>query len=358
MRPGGPGTLRSGAGALFLAAAAVIVSGCPNPFEQVEALSVVGYLSADLLPADREVGSWRRVGKPGAVRRLKARDFKETFGEDAFARTRPWGPPGGAGAEYRLGETGRTITVEVYDLSKARGAFDVYSFIRERQLRYKPSSVRVTKIGAQGMLSRMEFGGVHSDGPFAKSLLLFWAERFLIHLSQRAPVASDEEAAAAETALPAFGQAIAGKLKQPYELPEVHVLQITGEAPNSERYAPARLLGRPELAGGVTARWKGRTGEGTLFISVTDTADEAGRAFEKLRRAAEGRLAGASAEGIFTGSLPGIGPIICFRSGRAVAGLAGSADEGERQAAVEEIRGRCVREAPAPAPGPAAGGQQ
>lgn len=343
---------KPGAWAALLAAAAL--SGCANPFEQLEAISVVGYLSADLLPADREVGSWRRVGKPGQVLRLQAGDFKESFGEDAFARVRPWGLAGGARAEYRLGDTGRTMTVEVYDLHKARGAFDVYSLIRERQLKYKPSSARITKVGVQGMLSHMEFGGVHGDGPFAKSLLLFWAERFLIHLSQRTPVASDEEAAAAETALPAFGEAVTRKLKQPFELPEVYVLQITGEVPNSERYEPGRLLGRPELAGGVTARWKGRTGEGTLFISVADSPGEAARAFEKLRRAAAGNLTSGYADGPFVGSLPGTGPVVCFRSGKAVAGLAGAAEDAERRAAVEEIRGRCVREAPAPAAEPAA----
>ena len=338
--------------ALTAALLAAAGSGCQDPFKNIEAVTVTGYMAEALLPADREVGSWRRPGKESEARILTGRDFRKAFGQEVLARTRPWGLGESVRAQYRLGETGRTMTVEIYDLNKARGAFDVYGFIREKALAGKKPSARVTKVGAQGMLSDMEFGGTTVDGPFAQKFLLFWAERFLVVLRHRITPGSDERADAAEAALLAFGNAVTAKLKQPYELPEVYALQVPGEAANSERYEPGRLFRRPELPDGVTARWQGQTGAGTLFISVAESSGEAGRRFEKLRRAANGKLTKTYAEGLFVGSLAGAGPVVCFRWGKALTGLVGAAEAEERMAAVEEIRKRCAGEVVTPAQKP------
>ena len=321
------------AGLLALAAAA---SGCPDPFRNVEAYTVRGYLAADVLPADREVGSWRRNGKEGEARRLTARDLRASLGEEAMKRARHWGPGEGASTTYRLGETGRTVTVEVSDLGRARGAFDVYSLVREQALAGEKPAARVTKAGAQGLLYSWDR---IDDGNGRR--LLFWAERFLVRLT-----AVNGGADEAEAALLAFAAAVTAKLQQPFDLPEVYALQVPGEAPNSERYEPGRLFRRSELSGAVTAKWKGRTGEGTLFISVADSPGEAAGRFERLRRAADGVSTPNFAEGLFSGSLPGAGPVICFLHGKAVVGLAGAAEAEERMAAVEAVRRRCAGEAP------------
>jgi hypothetical protein len=345
--------LRSGR-ALPAALAALVAAafGCQDPFASVDALTVRGYLAGELLPADREVGSWRRPAKGGGARSLTGRDFRKAFGEDAFERTRPWGLGESASASYRLGETGRAMTVEIYDLGRAKGAFDIYSFIREKALAGEKPAGKVAKVGVQGLLSSMEFGGTHADGPFSQKLLLFWAERFLVVLTHRVTPGSDERADASEAALLAFGAAVTARLKQPYELPEVYALQVPGEAVNSERCQPDRLFRRRELPDGVTARWQGRTGAGTLFISVADSSAEAAKRFERLCRAADGKLNQTYAEGLFTGNLAGSGPVICFRWGKALAGLVGAAEAEERMAAVEEIRKRCAGEAAAPAAPP------
>jgi hypothetical protein len=344
-------------------------SGCQDPFKNIEAVTVTGYMAEALLPADREVGSWRRTGKESEVKTLTGRDFRKAFGQEVLARTRPWGLGESVRAQYRLGETGRTMTVEIYDLNKARGAFDVYGFLREKALGGEKPAARVTKAGVQGLLYKPYVGFEHTGetapdgravveriyGPRPEALpavpgqwvLVLWAERFLIAASE-----SGGRADAAEAALLAFGNAITAKLKQPYELPEVYALQVPGEAANSERYEPGRLFRRPELPDGVTARWQGQTGAGTLFISVAESSGEAGRRFEKLRRAANGKLTKTYAEGLFVGSLAGAGPVVCFRWGKALTGLVGAAEAEERMAAVEEIRKRCAGEVVTPAQKP------
>jgi hypothetical protein len=317
-----------------LVALAAGLAGCDDPFRNIEAATVRGYLAEDLLPADREVGSWRRAGKEGEARPLAGRDFQETFGEEAASRAKPWGTPSGAAATYRLGETGRTVTVAVYDLAQAKGAFDVYALVRERALTGENPPL-VTKAGVQGLLYSWSERKSRTD-----RRLLFWAERFMVQLT-----AVNGGADQAEAALLAFAAAVSAKMKQPFELPEVYVLQIPGEAANSERYEPGRPWRRPELSGAVTAKWTGRTGTGTLFISVAKTSGEAAGRFERLRRAAEGHLTPNFALGLFSGDLAGAGPVLCFLHGKAVAGLVGAAELEERMAAVEEIRRRCAGEA-------------
>ena len=325
------------AGLLALAAAA---SGCPDPFRNVEAYTVRGYLAADVLPADREVGSWRRNGKEGEARRLTARDLRASLGEEALKRARHWGPGEGASAVYRLGETGRTVTVEVYDLGKASGAFDVYSLVREQALTsttapqppiafpglaedmkmaLEPIPPRVTKAGVQGLLLPPVWEGTEPGGSHvvASRSLVFWAERFVTRATALGGSLNE-----AEAALLAFAAAVTAKLQQPFDLPEVYALQIPGELANSERYEPGRLFRRPELSGAVTAKWKGRTGEGTLFIAVADSPGEAAGRFERLRRAADGVSTPNFAGGLFSGSLPGAGPVICFLHGKAEIGRA------------------------------------
>ena len=349
--PGGKALAAAGVALIALAA---VSSGCTNPFESIEAASVRGYLPADILPADREVGSWRRPGAGGVGRRLLTREFRRSMGDEAAARAKRWWQGDGAGAGYQLGETGRFVTVDIYDLGQAKGAFDVYSLVREKVLAGERPAARVVKAGAQGLLATCSPFHTQRDvimapkdpsaspSPEDQQVLIFWAERFLAVVAETGP-----SSASSEATLLAFAGAVTAKLKQPFELPEAYVLQVPGSTANSERCEPGRPWGRSELTGAVTARWTGKTGSGTLFISVAESSAEAARRFEKLRRATDGNLAPNFAGGLFAGSLPGAGPVVCFRHGKALAGLVGAAEHEERLAVVEEIRRRCAGEATA-----------
>lgn len=316
---------------------AALAAGCQGPLGSISNLKTTGYVARDLLPADRGVGSWRREKK---TRSLRKKDFGSSLGADAGARLRHWSLGGGVRAGYRLGKTGRALDLEVYDLGKPAAAFDIYSLLREQALKGKKA--RVTKVGAQGLL--------YAQRP-SERVLVFWVERFLMKLTHD----GGGTPSSAEAALLAFGNAITAKVKKPYELAEVYVLQIKGEVPNSERFVPRKVLGRAELPTGVIARWKGRSGEGLLFISVRESTQSARRAFEKLRRASGGKLTPDYAGGFFVGDLPGFGPLACFRRGKAIVGLlSGSADAKERLAALEEVRKRCAGEVITPALKPGA----
>jgi hypothetical protein len=338
------------------------VAGC----SKVEISNLVsrGYVADDLLPGDREVGSWRREPKTA---RLGPRDLAASLGAAAAARLSSWDMGRALEARYRLGATGRTLSVQVYELGKIPGAFDLYSTIRDgalgrsnklpvpearhRLTGYGDPVARVTKVGAQGLLYGRSLDYSPAEGRFAPvpgaaatRVLVFWAEHFLVKLTERGG-----EEATAEAALLAFAEAMSGKLRKPFELAEVYVLQVPGEIVNSERYEPRRLLDRPELPSGVLAAWQGKTGKGTLFISVLETSRAAAEAFERFSRAAGGVVDPGFAEGMFVGNLPGRGPVVCFRRGMAVAGLVGAADSKERLGAIEEIRKRCAGEVATPA---------
>ncbi len=309
---------------------AALATGCQNPFGNLNNLQTTGYVARDLLPADRGVGSWRREKKTISLSR---KYFQSSLGADAGARLKHWSLGTGVRAGYRLGKTGRTLVLEVYDLGKPAAAFDIYSLLREQALKEKKA--RVTKVGAQGLLYAQRASS--GERP-AERALVFWVERFLVKLTHGGgtPVS-------AEATLLAFGNAVTAKVKKPYELAEAYVLQIKGEVPNSERFVPRRVLGRAELPSGVIARWQGKSGEGLLFISVRESEQSARRAFDKLRRASGGTLSSDFAGGLFVGNLPGFGPVACFRRGKAIVGLlAGAADAKERMAVLEAVRKRCA----------------
>jgi len=331
--------------------AVLILAGCEDFFAGLRAYTVRGSMAADLVPADREVGSWRREsGRAGEVVTLRTRRFKEDFGAEAAARARPWGLGESVMASYRLGNTGRSVTVEIWDLNRPLAAFDVYSFIREKSLAGAAPAARTTKVGAQGMISIMKFGGMQGDGPFAEKFLLFWTERFLVFVTHRVTPGSDDLDGSAESALLAFGNAIAAKTKRPFELPEVLALQVVGEKPDSERYEPGRLFGRRELADGFTARWTGQTGSGTLFLHVAGSDDDAASEFRRLRAAAGGVLAPECADGLFVGNLPSVGPVVCVRKGAVLAGLVGAAEAAERRDTASELVRRLAGEPRLPEP--------
>jgi hypothetical protein len=356
------------AAAALLVALCALVWGCPNPLANIERIATSGYVAPDLLPGDREVGSWRRGER---TRLLGKRDFREALGEAAYSRLRYWDLGKSVGATYTLGRTGRSVRVEIYDLAKARGAFDVYGLIRDDALGTanklpgpkrpglagpgKPRA-RVTKVGAQGLLFDHSLDYSPERGKFVPAVLsgagdvranvrvlICWAERFLFKLTERGG-----SARAAESTLAAFGGALTKRTKRPFQLAEVYVLQVPGQVANSERYVPREVLGREELPSGVVALWKGKTGTGTLFISVLEDARKAGYAFEKLRRASEGILTPGYEGGLFTGRLPVRGPISCFRRGRAVVGLVGAAESKEHMSVLDEVRKRCANQAGVP----------
>lgn len=348
--------------AAFLAFA--LVTGCKG-LQELKKLTTKGYMAPDLLPADREVGSWRRGAK---VASIGSRGFQDSWGPRMADRLKPWELSKSVSCVYRLGATGRTLTVEIFDLARPAAAFDLYSYARFRALRpsgdgkegeadpaQKPIA-RVTKVGAQGLLYDSVMGpgstGYVRTGKKASGerVLVFWAERFLFKLTERGG-----NRASAETALVAFGSAITGRVKQPFELAEVYVLQIPGEVPNSERYVPGDLLGRRELPAGVVADWKGKSGRGTLFISVFPKFKKAEYAFEKLRRATGGVLSPTYENGLFAGRLPSGSPITCFRRGTAIIGLVAAVEVKERMAALEQVRKRCVARPGIPAIKPGEG---
>jgi hypothetical protein len=364
---------RTGLPVLLIAPLALTAAGCSGL--DMSQFTQHGYVAPDLLPGDRQVGSWRRSAE---TRTLYRRAMTERLGVAAADRLRYWDLGRSVAQKYVLGATGRTLTVEIYDLAGPRGAFDVYSVIRDSALGkgnkfpqrgekplglfgLGPATARVTKVGAQGLLFDHSIDYSPDEGKFVifpsttragagnVRVLVFWAERFVFKLTERGG-----EKEAAEAALLAFGGKISAGLKKPFELAEAYVLQVEGAIPNSERYVPRRILGRAELPAGVVARWKGKTGQGILFVSVLETPKSAGYKFEKLRRACGGILAPDYAEGLFVGDMPGEGPVACFRHGRALVGLAGAAEAKERLAVLEAVRKRCSGEGGAPVIRPAA----
>jgi hypothetical protein len=335
--------LRRLATAAWLAAAVLLAAGCAKPLAELQKLMVRGYVAVDLLPGDRQVGSWRLAE---AAKDLRSSELRTTLGDEAADRARNWDRGRAVGAGYRLGETGRSLLVQVYEMPRPQAAFDVYSTLRARAMT-RDGAARLTKVGVQGMLlpglSGSEAGPEAGAGN-ETGVLIFWAERFLVRLAARGGTAHE-----AESALQAFGQAIAAKVDKPFELSEVYVLQVNGQVPDSERYASRRVLGRQELPSGVTAVWRGRSGSGTLFISVLPDARKAQGAFKKLAAASGGTIAPSYADGLFAGELPGLGPVACFRRARAVIGLVGSCEPAERLEVLEEIRRRCAGEEITPA---------
>jgi hypothetical protein len=343
-RPGGILTLL-----LVVGAAA----GC-RQLAELKELTTKGYMARDLLPADREVGSWRRLR---ADTTLGGRDFQRSWGPRAARRLRHWELSESVSCRYRLGATGRSLLVEIYDLGSPRAAFDLYAHLRFRTLSLGGDGgmppARVTKVGAQGLLyapgPAAPAAGARGGGAAGiERVLACWAERFLVKLT-----ATGGSPGSAEAALVAFGTAIGRKTKQPFELAETYALQVPGEVPNSERYVPKRVLDRPELPSGVIADWQGKSGRGTLFVSVFPNTRGAGRAFEQLRRAAGGVLTPGYERGLFAGRLPGGEPLTCFLRGTAIIGLCGRSEVKERMAVLESIRKRCTwrRGTPAIRPG-------
>jgi hypothetical protein len=333
--------------------AGLMTAGCKQLAEMKE-LMTKGYMARDLLPVDREVGSWRSQ-PPG--RALGKTAFRKDLGEKTFQRLSYWELNKSPSQSYRLGKTGRSVQVDIYDMGKPAAAFDIYSYLRAWALGkgagggapQKPLA-RVTKIGAQGLLydaappAGAGRGLVPATAEEKSRVLIFWAERFLIKMTARGGTRESSEAA-----LVAFGEAITRKVKKPFELAEVYVLQIPGEVPNSERYVPRDVLGRVELPRGAVAEWQGKTGKGTIFASVFPSARKANYAFEKLRRACGGVLTPTYENGLFAGRLPGRGALTCFRRGTAVIGLVGAAPGEERMAALNAIRKRCLGQATIPA---------
>ncbi len=333
--------------------AGLSVAGCQQ-LADLKKLTTKGYMARDLLPADREVGSWRRE-QPG--RALDKTAFRNSLGENAYARLGCWELNKSPSQSYRLGKTGRSVQVDIYDLSKPAAAFDIYSYLRAWALGkgsgggspQKPVA-RVTKIGAQGLLYDAATPPGVGRGPAPATaeeesrVLIFWVERFLIKMTARGGARDSSEAA-----LVAFGEAITRKVEKPFELAEVYVLQIPGEVPNSERYVPRDVLGRAELPSGAVAEWQGKSGKGTIFVSVFPSARKAGYAFERLRRASGGVLTPTYENGLFVGRLPGHGALGCFRRGTAVIGLVGAAESEERMAVLNAIRERCLGQATIPA---------
>ncbi len=349
---------RHTAKAAILLLAVGLAAGCKQ-LAEIKKLTTKGYMAPDLLPADRAVGSWRKGARVASVSR---RGFGDGWGPRMVDRLRPWELSKSVSCVYHLGATGRSMTVEIFDIGKPAAAFDLYSYARSRALRPSGASddaqkpvARVTKVGTQGLLFDSVPGpGLAGYVPAGKEsearALVFWAERFLIKLTERGGNPSSSEAA-----LVAFGLAITKKVKQPFELAEVYALQVEGEVPNSERYVPRELIGRPELPAGVVADWRGKTGKGTLFVSVFPTFKKADYAFEKLRRASGGVLSPTYEHGLFAGRLPAGAPITCFRRGTAVIGLVAAAEVKERMSVLEAVRKRCAAQPGIPAIKPGEG---
>jgi hypothetical protein len=284
---------------------------------QIASLQVV--LAPDMLPADRQVGSWRRSGK---TREMSFRDVETALGPLLAARGKFWKRIRSLEQHYVLGLTGRKVVVQVYDFNLPAAAFDLFSTMRQQAL---ANGARVTRVGGQGL--------VFPPGKTDQALLL-WSDRFLVQIRHLGLEGS-------ESALLAFGRVLGAASGKPYELTEVYALQIPGEVVNSGRFMPGGVLGRRELPGGVEVRWRDGQQRAILFASAFPNPQRARRAFNSLSKAAAAAVDRSYAHGLAVGKLSDQ-PVAFFLWGRAVLGLSGKLPDKKRLQVLESIRLRCA----------------
>ncbi len=218
------------------------------------------------------------------------------------------------------------VTLDLYDMGRALGAFGIYSSAR-------PPDVAPREWCAEG----------YRSGPVAAA----WKDRLYVH------VAADEErpdlALLAERLVAAVCARAPGDPSPP---PLLAALPREGLLPRSERYIAADLLGHAFLPGGVLATYEKGGRRVEVFFSDLGTAAAAREAITRLR-------AHYGERGVPTSTGPAIGEISLRHSdgilgpgavvaaGRHVAGIHGDLNE-EAQARLLSRLVERLRQTPAP----------
>ena len=226
----------------------------------------------------------------------------------------------------REGQPDLGVTLDLYDMGRALGAFGIYSSAR-------PPDVPLREWCAEG----------YRTGPVAAA----WKHRLYVH------VTADEERPELIDLAERLAAAVCERAPgDPSPPPLLAALPREGLVPRSERYVAANLLGHAFLPGGVLATYEidGRKAE--VFFSDLGTAEAAREAITRLRAHYGDRRVPTSA-GPAIGDIglrhadAVLGPGAVVAAGRHVAGIHGDLPEEARDLLLSRLVER-LREAPAP----------
>jgi hypothetical protein len=212
---------------------------------------------------------------------------------------------------YQLGDDPlASVTLDLYDMGSALGAFGMYAAGRWPELEVEPW-------GVEG----------YREGPVAAA----WKGRVFVHGE------SDDERpeliAMLERLVARAAQGAAGESTPPAILA---ALPAENRVPRSERYVPGNLLGHAFLSRGVTATYEIEGRRAELFFSRLESEKEAEEALEALRDhlVRRGGLDGdlpSIGDGGFRYLDRSLGSGSVVRSGVHVAGLHGEMSIEERE---------------------------
>jgi hypothetical protein len=271
-------------------------------------------------PAGRETPSASPTAAPGVTALVPPAAFLEgwrvaegplTFRPDTLYEYLDGGAPRyldyglreAVHVRYALGADPQAgVTLDVYDMGSALGAFGIYSCAR-------PPGVAPRPWGAEGYRSETVAAAwkgqvyVHVQADDERPALAGMAERLVARVTERAP---------GETAAPAI----------------LRPLPPEGRVPRSERYVARDLLGHAFLPGGVLATYALDGREAELYFSELKDASAAAAATGRLRahHSQRGTIVrefhGVGAGG-FEYEDPTWGSGIVVAAGRFVAGIQG-----------------------------------
>jgi hypothetical protein len=284
-------------------AVAALVAGC-RPATRV----------ASLVPASPE--GWALAEGPLAFRP----DTLYEYLDGAAPRYLDYGFREAAHVRYTLGgDAHAAVTLDIYDMGSALGAFGIYSSAR-------PPGVEARPWGAEGY--RFETVAAARKG------------RVYVH------VEADDERPALVGMAERLAADVAGRAPGPAEAPAIlRPLPPEGRVPGSERYVARDLLGHAFLPGGVLASYAVDGREAELYFSELEDRAAAEAAVARLRaHHAEGgatvrdvRSSGASG---FRHEHPTWGSGVVVAAGRHVAGVQGDIPEEAQRRLLDSLVAR------------------
>jgi len=298
---------------LFLGLAVIVVAvGCgPATRETPPASPTAGSATvavATLVPPAASLEGWTLAEGPLTFRP----DTLYEYLDGGAPRYLDYGLREAVHVRYALGgDAQAAVTLDIYDMGSALGAFGIYSSARPRGVEPRPW-------GAEGYRSETVAAAwkgpvyVHVQADDERPALVGMAERLVAVVADRAP---------GETDSPSI----------------LRPLPPEGRVPRSERYVARDLRGHAFLPGGVLATYAVDGREAELYFSELKDAADAEAAVVRLRaHHAQGgatvrdvRANGASG---FRHEDPAWGSGIVVAAGRCVAGIQGDLpDEAQRR---------------------------
>jgi hypothetical protein len=222
------------------------------------------------------------------------------------------------------GDAQAAVTLDIYDMGGALGAFGIYSSAR-------PPGVEARPWGAEGYRFETVAAAwkgpvyVHVQADDERPALVGMAERLAADVTGRAP-----------------GQSEAPAILRP--------LPPGGRVPGSERYVARDLLGHAFLPGGVMATYAVEGGEARLYFRELKDAAAAAAALDRLR--AHDSQGGATVRDVRSSGASGFrhqhptwGSGIVVKAGRYLAGVQGDVPDEAQRRLLDSLVARLV---PAP----------